>query len=501
LETLDFSTGYQVPGVYIEKSATGSVAAVGAGATVLCLVGTGLGYETNTEYISFASGSTVALAKKGVVVDGNLVLTAELDSGHTVFVIDNGSTQHDYAVSTTSGVTSITRHNSGTIPVDRPVKVTYRFTDDAYYSLNRFDDDSTLMGIYGSPLDPSTGAIVSPISFAAQAAFRNNANVIFTVALDLRGAVNPASPTSQELQDAWSVAYNKIIPNYEINLVVPLWAEVDDTSAAETYLSDLSAFLTTAETEGFPMMAITGVAAGYATFDPDVLAASVANSRVVIVWPQKMYYFNSLQNRGTTECDGFYLAAACAGVLAGQSPNRGLTQSQISGFTGIPADVLNQMTTSKKNGWSSKGVSVAEINRSSQIVIRQGLTTDVSRIDKREISIVRCLDVVIEGLQLTLESAQMIGDPITPDTPLQIAGLVDGALQANLLDDIISDYTSPLVTQAPDPQNNPTVIKVTFSLKPIYPVDYIDVSLTVDLTTSAITSSTDLTDPTNNASV
>lgn len=478
---VDFSAGYLPPGVYVDTQSTGSIAAVGVGTPVLCLVGDGIGYETNTENVSFASANQITLVKS-FIDPSSIVISATLDSGKTVFVADTTSptAQHDYAVAQASNQTTITRHTSGQVPTNVPVTITYRYADDAYYALNKFTDYASLSQVYGAALDPVTGEIVSPITFAAEQAFRNGANIIYAVAVDPRASGSRASQ--------FQVAYTKMLPNYEINLLVPLTTDVVDTASATTFLSDVSSFLDSASTQGFPMMAICGVMATYSTTDPDTLATGVANRRLVLIWPPSINFFNSVLN-STDVADGIYFAAACAGVLASNDLDRGLTRSQVIGFTAIPASVLATMTTTRKNTWSSKGVAVAETNRSSQLVIRAGVTTDTSDVGNREISIVRCQDALLEIMQLSVESADLIGDPITPNTPLMVASLISGALENALAQGIVFNYTDPIVTQQQAPGGDPTVIAVTFSYQPTYPLNYITVNFTLDLTTSTLTSS------------
>ena len=182
-----------------------------------------------------------------------------------------------------------------------------------------------------------------------------------------------------------------------------------------------------AEDSGYPRIGIAGVNAAFTGATPDVLAQALSNRRVVFVWPPAFLYYNTALNV-TQRVDGTYFAAGCAGVLANNKINRGLTRSQVRTFAGIPADQLVTMTTPNKNFWSSKGVLVAEIDRTSRLVVRHGVTTgNFSTIQDREISIVREEDSVFENIQLALIQADLIGDPITEDTALSVKGIVQGA--------------------------------------------------------------------------
>lgn len=475
----DFTQGgYVPPGLSINAVSLGSIAAVGTGTDVVCLVGEGIGYEVNTETVSFASSSAIALTKKFVDPD-SIVVSAIMDDGPTVFVPDvvSPAATHDYSVTTSQDVTTVTRHNTGDLPTDRPVTISYHYADDGYFALNRFTDFQSLSAIYGTPLDATTGEIISPLSFAAQQAMRNGARTIYCIALDTR-----AGGSSVE---QFNAAYTKLLTVYDINLVVPLLIDADDTSSASTYLSDFSSFLDTAYAESFPMLGLVGLGAAYATTDADTLATGTLSRRVVLVWPPALNFFNPVLN-ATSVADGIYAAAGLAGILVNQHVNRGLTQSQLKGFTGIPASALATMTTSRKNTWSSKGVSVIEPTRTGTLVVRHGVTTDVSDIGKREISVVRCQDNLLNNMRVTLESSQVIGDPITEDTPLMIESLIAGALENAKNNAVIRDYTNLTVSQGQPPGGDPTVITVTFTYYPIYPLNYVVVTFTLDLSTNTV---------------
>jgi hypothetical protein len=476
---VDFRSGYVPPGVYVSTDSTGSVAAAGVEDTVICFVGRGLGYQTYTEQVSFAGGNAVALTQKGIDA-ASIVVTGTILVGGvptpTTFVLDGTSNPHDYSVaqagSGTAKTTTLNRTASGQIPTTGTVQVAYHYTDDTYFALNSFSDYASFEAVYGTPFDPATGNLISPLSVAAQIAFQNGANVVFGVSLSGTGAVSAQ----------YSAAFALTLPNYAINLIVPLFDTAVDGSTAQSLATTLVSHLNTAEQEGFPRTAIFGLPAAFAGETPDILAAQVNYRRVVMTWPNQFLYFNSLVNQ-TQTLDGIYFAAACAGVLANQSMNRGLTRSQIRAFTGIPAAVLANMSISNKNTWSSKGVAVAEIDRNGRLVVRHGVTTDVTTVQNRELSIVRCQDALFNLIQTSLTQADLIGDPIIDTTALSVKGIIAGALETALGSDIIQAYDNLLVRQQTLPTGDPTVIECTFSYSPTYPLNYITVVFTLDLTT------------------
>lgn len=481
---VDFTAGYTPPGVYVQTQTSGSTGVVGIGNTVVCLFGRGRGYQTYTENITFANGNTVALSQLGIDAS-SIVVTGTVAGVPTTFQLDGGVTPHDYSVTQTNGsntnsATSIVRTASGTIPVTGTVTVSYHYTPASYFALNNFADYATFATVYGPALDPVTGAVVSPLSLAAQMAFQNGANVIYAVALSGQGTT-----LSQ-----YEAAYALTNANYDINLMVPLFEDAVDAASAGGEITQLATFINDmASNQSLPRMALIGLAKTFSGSGPDTLASSINNKRIVLVYPQVYNYFNPVTNT-TVTVDGFYAAAACSGFLANNAPNQGLTRAQVRGFTGIPTATLNAATLTNKNLWSSKGVSVIEINRLGQMIVRHGVTTSASNVGTREISLVRCQDALFELMQVTLDASEKIGDSIGPGTSLEIKSLVAGALETALANGTIRAYKDLLVSQQTLPSGDPTVIEVTFSYFPTYPLNYITVTFTLDLSTGNIQTET-----------
>lgn len=484
---VDFRSGYIPPGVYVSQDTSATSTAVGSTPTVILLVGPGLGYRTFTDYATFTADVTsVNLTKTGV--DESSVSVSVVSDSSIVL-----SSPGDFSVATSGTTTTVTRPDTGsTLPENQQVAITYRYSDSAYYALNQFSDPQSVFDVYGTPFD-TAGNLQSPLSLGAQIAFENGGNVIYCAAL------NPNQSGTPTLAQQYNNAYALSAANYDINLVVPIFdsstaaGHPTNMSSVNGFISGLVSHLQDADSAGFPRNAIFGVPD---TFDssvpPDQIAAAFSYRRVVFVWPNRLNYFNAyVAPPNTTVLGGSYLAAACAGVLANNDTNRGLTRSQIYSISGIADDIASQQTENNKNTWSSRGVAVLEKSRSGQLLIRHGVTTDVSSVTSREFSIVRCGDELFNEIQVSLDSAALIGTPITVDTPLAVKGIVTGALETAMADNTIQGYTNLAVRQLALPGGDPTVIEVTFAYQPTYPLNYITVSFTFDLSTGTLTDTTD----------
>jgi hypothetical protein len=502
-------TRYVPPGVYVDSGSVPTIAPVGVDPTIVALIGAGVGYHTYTETVSFATASSTVLTQKGInpssiVVSG--VITDPAAPGQTVpytFAPDVPGTPADYSttVDSSTGLDSsavtLIRTTTGKIEIAHPeVTVTYQYTDADYHALHAFDDYDALTDVYGQALNPTTGVIQSPLALGAQIAMQNGANQIYTVALSGVGSL------SQQFLDAYGLLAN----NYQANVVVPLMGGLSTAAAYAGMLQSFKGLLEADARSGFLRMAIIGSDKAYdpTTSELAQVAAQTSSSRIVIPWPNRLNVYNGVINQ-TIEVDGYYLAAAYAGMLAARTHQMPLTRKYPNSFIGLPATVQQSLTKLAKNQLSSSGVCVTEQDRNGRLVIRHGLTTDYSGgILNREISLVRAQDALYYLIQETLDSAGLIGIPIQADTGLRVKSVVSGGLEQAITAGLIVGYNNLKVRQQSPPSGDPTVIEVKFAYKPSWPLNYILVSFTVDTSTGESTLTTQspnaISDSSTNAS-
>jgi hypothetical protein len=500
---VDF-TRYLPPGVYVDAGSTPTISPVGVVPTVVCLIGQGVGYHTFTETVSFASGNSVVLTKKGINPSSLAVTGYVADpnvSGQSVphtFLPDipgspgtprDYSTTQDVSAGVTNSVTTLVRTTSGQISMTYPqVSVTYQYTDPDYYALHNFTDFTSFQAAYGPALNPTSGAIVSPLSLAAQIALMNGANQIYAIALDGTGTLQ------QQFADAYTLLSAS---NNNVNMVVPLWDTITDGTAIAGMFQTLNAALTADANSGVLRTAIVGLDSAYAGSATAVatLATGISSSRIVLSWPNQVSFFNGYTNT-TQIVDGIYLAAALAGQAASRQPQVPLTRKLPQGFTGLPAAVQSALTRTVKDQLAVAGVCVVEADRNGRLSVRQGLTTNYAGgVLTRELSLVRAQDALYTLVQNNLEGAALIGQPVTSSTPLQVKSIVAGALETAKTAELIVDYSNLAVRQQTPPNGDPTVINVQFAYKPSYPLNYVVVGFTVDTSTgnSTLTSGSSIT--------
>ena len=455
--TLPNFTEYVPPGVYWQQSAT-PISPQSAGLpNGVAIVGPGIGYRTFSEAITLTGTDPVALSKEGV-------------DGSSIIVSANGTTYAvttDYVV-TTSGsgpttVTSIASNGEGSITSGETVTVSYQYTDATYTIPTQISDAQTVQNLYGPAFDPTTGDLMSPLTLASNFAFANGAKNLVLVATT--GTVTPSVlTTSIELLSTVDT----------VSIVVPLPVGLTSSGDIQSVDTDLSVFVDAQSDLSNFMIGILGYENGPTAnaINPISISSNSGDERVVVAYPNSMtYYTNNTRN----QIAGYYLAAAYAGTV---------------GFSGIDPVVYSTMTTSQKNTWSAGGVAVSEIDRNGNLVVRHGVTSNMSSVETREIPLVRAQDAMIDTILQTVINAGIIGSPITANTSPTIAGLVNIVLASLKAAGVIENYTSISVTES---TGDPTIMNVTFLYVPAYPLNYIAITFGIDTTTGSTTATSGTT--------
>jgi hypothetical protein len=264
-------------------------------------------------------------------------------------------------------------------------------------------------------------------------------------------------------------------------------SDAADASSVGSLLDDVVAHCEEAAVDGFGRMAIVGLDAAYdeSTGGVDTLAASDPTKRLVLAYPTKMNLYNSTANQ-TIEVGGYYLAAALAGILAGQTVQRGLTRTVVGSFVSIPSSTYWGMTKPFKDTLSASGVCVVETDRLNRLSVRHGVTTDMSSLLTREISLVRIADTLYQTVQFGMDNSGLIGEPIDFEMPSRVKGALAGILEQAILDEVIIGWDNLLVRQQTLPDGDPTVIEAKFSYQPAVPLNYITVQFQIDLQTGLL---------------
>lgn len=498
---MDFNQ-YTPPGVYVTDESQPIVTATNAPSGLICLVGPASGALSNTEILNISSASDTALAQRGIYMDPQVGPPAI--AGPVVTIQSSGVSliqDIDYVLNVTSGtgrnaVTSITRVADGVDPSDVEVAspnglteadnivITYSYADSAYFLPQIIEDYDRAADWYGNAFN-ADGSILSPLAAASKVAFNNGATQILTLATD---------PSDGTFRTQLSTAYLKVVNDPRVATITPLLVDgVSSTGTTNTrddflgYVSDLKAHCLAAEDNGFGRIGVAGAPKAYVESISEV-AGSINSKRIMLAWPNDVVLSNGT-NSGL-EVDGCYLAVAYGALLVVDAVNRGLTRRRVSGFRGFPEIIRATLDETTKNSLSSSGVAVTEINRLGQLWVRHGVTTTVTNLLEREVSLVRVADVLYQNVQVGLDGSDLIGQPIDDEMTTRVTGVLSSVLERAVADGLIVEWQDLKTRQLQLPTGDPTVIECKFSYRAAVPLNYITVAFKIDLTTGTTTATT-----------
>lgn len=488
-------TQYQPPGVYVEDTTRPLVTPASLPGSVTVLVGPGRGYQQLTEAVAISSvgGAIVTLAQQGIFTTAQvgppaIAAPVVTKTDGTVLVV---STDYNFTV-VGSGATAVTKiaRDSGSVAIANgdTVLVSYNYADSAYYTPLVYEEFDGIANVYGEPFTSVDSTINSPLSLAAKVAFENGAGRLMIV---------PTNPADGTYQAQLVAAYAKVLTDYRAGMIVPIFihgydpgtgtSDANDATSVGSLITDVLTHCDDAAADGYGRIALVGLDAAYDQTSGgfDDLAIDAASKRIVLVYPPKLNLYNSTANQ-TIEVSGYYLAAALAGILSSQAVERGITRAIVKSFVSLPSVIFQAMTKSFKDTLSGSGVTVIETNRLQQLTVRHGVTTDMTSLTTREISLVRIADTLFQTVQFGMDNSGLIGEPIDEEMSSRVKGALAGILEQAIQDSIIIGWDNLAVRQQSLPSGDPTIIECKFSYRPSVPLNYITVQFQIDLQTGLL---------------
>ena len=482
MSTIPSFSDYTPPGVLVREEVRPLLNVAGLAQTVVGIVGPSKGYRTTTESLSLPGTTTILLAHEGIDT-----ATIEVRSSTGILYIEDT----DYEITVIAGEAAdgsedtieINRMTTGDIEDGQRVFVSYQFTDSEYYAPHRFQNYDEVQAYYGEGLDITDDTVQSPLSLAARVAMQNGAREVVLLAVEQSGS-------SVDRTDLGS-AYNQLLATPEVTIVVPLPVGISgtdgDSGDAGGAADDLDNHVREATDNGMPRIGIFGYDRTI-SMTPTTISQDVQSKRTMVAYPNRLRYHNSRTNN-TFEVSGYYLAAAYAGRFAGQQVQEPLTRKRVRGFAGIPSDLQQEMTISLMNSYSSGGVAVTEVDRSQRLIVRHGVSSDVSDLMTREINLVRASDALTLLLNNTMDDSGLIGSTIDEETANTVRSIALGALETAMDNGLIVNHRNLLVRQI---LGDPSVIEVKFEYQPAYPLNYIVVVYSVNVQTGEVDTATEV---------
>lgn len=401
---------------------------------------------------------------------------------------------------------AVVRINGGLIKANQLVNVTYTYVPAGYYNPIRLFNFNEVQNRFGNALEKNTeGEYTSPLSLAAQKAFESGAgNVILQPLFALSSGtepeynsggfiINAEQPTAKQAAEVttWEGTLKALNLVEVIDLIVPVVGQSMKEVKNGTMNSIISAFLGYEQYREIEEQYIYGVFGEDSTSGEALEATLWSHARNIRAYAGgKLAAQNILLNGGSfsislpeggeANIGGEYMAAAVAGALASRPVASSLTRKGITGF----AKVNDLRTPAQKNEDAGEGLMVIEQIKG-QIRCRHAISLDNEHgASRSEVSVVRAKFLMVESVKETLEN-QIIGQIIADgNSPIIVRSAIVGVLSALQSAGDLVDFATPVVQIA---SLEPTTITASFSYRPAFTLNYIDIVFALDLSSQTVT--------------
>lgn len=495
---------YRPPSVSVNEVVTPTISPLLAAPALVGIVGLSQGYQVRTDQFALNGTSPITLPglPAGAVVSSVDFVKDAIDPSKGQSNGNGYTLTTDYTVNTGAG--TITRVGAGAIVDGRSINVTYKYIPADYFSPIRLADMGSVENRFGTGLDPTGTQINSALSYAAQIAFENGASSVVLQPLFVRGSPGdptspPSAPNSTQAAalTTWTDTFWVLRDIEDLNVLVPVVGQSMPSVGDAVQLSIMQAaqdHIQFMSTQQQMMVVVLGEDSSTSTSvaqkatlltHANTLGGRYGGSmaqQTVFVSPAK--FTRALPSLGKQlTVGGQYMAAAIAGMLASRPVSAALTRKFVSGFTSV-ADARDLQ---EKNTDAGTGLLVVE-NVRGNIVVRHGITLDTTSTQNRELSVVRAKHRMIESVRDTIDK-QIIGQVIADNNaPSVVSSTVALVLEGLRRDGDIVDYSG---VESRYLTLDPTTIEVRFSYRPAFPLNYVNIVFSIDLTTGIVSSSGD----------
>lgn len=305
------------------------------------------------------------------------------------------------------------------------------------------------------------------LSMASYFAFLNGATQIALHQVPLASGESDLT-TTQVLQAIEDVE-GEVISGVNPSLIIPL------VPANELILNALSRHCDIQSSLRFrsERTAIMGFNAGTLPSEAQRLSNLTRNARVRLVYPEivSCTITNTLGVSQTLLLDGRYLAVAVASATTTGSIDVATPWTNLSlrGFNSLSRN----LDAVEANLTAQNGVTVLQ-QKGNQIVIRQGLTTDMSSVLTKTPTVIQIADEVHRQARNLLGG--YIGIKFLPSVLPQIEGRVNALFKDLTQQQIIDSFSGVSVSVDPE---DPTSLLVEAFYKPVFPLLYIQFTFNI----------------------
>lgn len=331
----------------------------------------------------------------------------------------------------------------------------------AHYELQIMTSKEQVQKEYGLDVN---GGVINNIALGAIIALENT-SMVYTLKVVKAGATVTAAELQVGLdklrgeKDAYRIMMADV-PADDLNLAVVnhvrTMSDPIEGSERVTLLAKTQSATTATE--------VASLVGGY--------AAALNDFRVAVVYPDRAK--RKLSDGVEYSLTGQFLAIALASMKAAGRPEQSYTEKQILNFTEL---VGVKMTRAEKNLVAEQGVMILEQNRRGEpITVRHGVSTDMSSIQMRELSVTELADYVSRVLRPVLR--QYKGKNITRSLVTRIEGSVNSTLAELIKNGHVLDESK--VASIQQLVDSPDSIAIEILIKVPYPCNYITVIVSYD---------------------
>ena len=269
----------------------------------------------------------------------------------------------------------------------------------------------------------------------------------------------------RELLGASSEQYGFRVSAIPSGNTYQLTIDTDDIEGVST--NDLSSEDWYLYIQGKAITASADQAERVATF-----GSEYATRRTYFCWPPKL-----LASVGSNSelLSGHYIASVVAACVGFQPVGKSFTNLPLSGFTGLRYSNRHFSKSQLDDIAGGGTLIVIQPVEGGPLKIRHQLSTDVSSIQRRELSITKALDYFAKTLRDTL-SDQIGGANITTEFVEALGMTVQGIISRMVKRGVTTSANLIKIVQNAD---NPDTIDIIIDVAPIYPCNYIQITLQV----------------------
>jgi hypothetical protein len=248
----------------------------------------------------------------------------------------------------------------------------------------------------------------------------------------------------------------------------PFTAVIDDTDG--DLGTDWNDMVAVSWTIYDPGAAITTPAAQ--STEVAAIGEGYANRRMFHHWPDTV---TAVVDGTSSNIAGYYAACAWAGKAGENDPQAPFTNTGIAGFTGLK-NSNGYFTESQLDTIAGGGtfISIQE-SQSAPLKCRHQLATDVSSVQKRELSITKTIDYVAKTLRATLKGKIGVFN-ITQAFLDSLSASIQGLLMSMIESGVIKDGR---LTSIEVDASAPDTVNVTILLSVFSPANYVLLTLQV----------------------